>query len=346
MQRNRVVRGAGDYHSIGGSNALFPHLKKAIVLLAFVTSASQAAVVGEVIAAHNMFPGTYVVMSASNGGQFATVNCGLDLTHGGSPRYFLQALNTPILLPDLYYGNELVAADEDCTQSVMISDEPAMRFSSTPHWSPDGNQIAVYAERWDTGNPPPERGIYLADVTHDGMGRPIGAANFRLVIPSAGEILISWSGDGQRIAYVGSAPSSTGGSQADIFVYDLASGTSVNVTNTPGTNEDHPAYSPISDRIAFIRLVDVRGAYLYDIFTVPAWGGAETRVTTKKTTGSPTNYFPCFSPDGQYLSFASGSWVAPIKDFDIYRIKANGSGKATNLTSKRSGSFLYHVWRR
>ena len=53
-----------------------------------------------------------------------------------------------------------------------------------------------------------------------------------------------------------------------------------------------------------------------------------------------------FSPDGQYLSFSSGSLMAPIKDFDIYRIKADGSGKAINLTGKRTGSFRYHVWRR
>lgn len=349
IHRNGDVRDAGDHNpdrSYDRSKAMFLHLKKALFLLAFVASTSQAAVVGEIIAAHNQW-GTYVVMSASNGGQFAEVNCGLDLTHGGSPRYFLQSINTPIFFPDFNYGNELVAADEDCAESVMISDEPTMRFSSLPHWSPDGSQIAVYADRWDfdTGKIA-ESGIYLANVTYDATGRPSGAANFLLIIPSAGEILMSWSGDGKRIAYVGNAPSSSGGSQADIFVYDLSLRTSDNVTNTPDTNEDHPAYSPVGDRIAFIQLVEYRGTFLYDIFTIPSSGGPTTRVTSKKTTGSPANMFPCFSPDGQYLSFSSGSLMAPIKDFDIYRIKADGSGKATNLTGKRSGSFLYHAWRR
>lgn len=347
---NAPGHGAGvhDLDRSCGGKALFWHLKKALVLLVFVTGASQAAVVGEVIAANNTFPGNYVVMSASNGGQFAEVDCGsLDLTHGGSPRYFLKAANTPIIFPDLNSGNELAAADEDCALTVMISDEPTMRFSSVPHWSPDGSQIAVYADRWDFAEGSiVERGIYLADVTHDQAGRPIRATNFRLLIPGGGEFLMSWSGDGQRIAYVGAAPSSSGGSQSDIFVYALASGESVNVTNTPDTNEDHPAYSPLGDRIAYIQLVEYRGTLLYDIYTIPSSGGPTTRVTTKKTTGSPANMFPCFSPDGQYLSFSSGSLFSPIKYFDIYKIKADGSGKAINLTGRRSGSFRYHVWRR
>jgi hypothetical protein len=351
MRRHGAVRGSGDHdpdRSYDRSNTMFLHLRKALFLLAFVTSTSQAAVVGEVIAAHNQW-GRYVVMSASNGGQFAEVNCGLDLTHGGSPRYFLGAVANGIEFPDGNQMSELMATDEECALGIVISDEQNVQFSSTPHWSPDGEKIAVWLRRWDPALnqfDESESGLYLADVEHDSTGRPVRATNLRLLIPSVGEFLMSWSGDGQRIAYVARAPSSTGGSQADIFVYDLNSGTSVNVTNTPDSNEDHPAFSPIGDRIAFIRVVDVRGSYLYDIFTIPAWGGAEIRVTTKKTTGSPANMFPCFSPDGQYLSFSSGSLVAPIKDFDIYKIKADGSGKATNLTSKRSGSFRYQVWRK
>ena len=314
------------------------------MLFLFTTSAT-AVVPGEVIAAHNLSTGRYAVMSAANGGNFVEVACGGDLTHGGSPRYFLTSVAGSILMPDGYFNSELVAADEDCVQQLIISNTGTMRFSNLPHWSPDGSKIAVYADRFDSAQEiPVERGIFVADVVRPvGSGQPTGIANLQLAIPSQGEVLISWSGDSQRIAYVASAPNGSDGQQADIFVYDLGADVSVNVTNTSDVNEDHPAYSPAGERIAFIRLVTVRGTYRYDIFTVSASGGTALQVTTKGTTGAAQNLFPCFSPDGQFLSFASGS---SLFAFDIYRMKADGSGKAVNLTGKRTGSFRYNMWRR
>jgi len=312
------------------------------VLLLLATSAT-AAVPGEVIAAHNLATGRYAAMSATNGSNFVEVACGGDLTHGGSPRYFLSSVAGTIEMPDGFFNSELTAADEDCVQRLVISDSGTMRFSSTPHWSPDGSKIAVYADRFDQ-EMMVERGIFVAEVVRAaGSSRPTGIANLHLAIPSQGEVLISWSGDSQRIAYVGSAPNGSNGQQADIFIYDLGANVSVNVTNTPNVNEDHPAYSPADERIAFIRLITVRGTSRYDIFTMSASGGAALQVTTKGTTGAAQNLFPCFSPDGQYLSFASG---ASLFAFDIYRMKADGSSKAVNLTGKRTGSFRYNMWRR
>lgn len=318
-------------------------LPAALLLLA--TSAT-AAVPGEVIVAHNLSTGRYAAMSATNGGNFVEVACGGDLTHGGSPRYFLSSVAGTNVMPDGYHNSELTAADEDCVQRLVISDTGTMRFSSTPHWSPDGSRIAVYAEQFDQ-EMLVERGIFVADVVRAAASsRPTGIANLHLAIPfsrTQGEVLISWSGDSQRIAYVGSAPNGGSGQQADIFIFDLGANLSVNVTNTPDVNEDHPAYSPASEHIAFIRLITVRGTYRYDIFTMSASGGTALQVTTKGTTGAAQNLFPCFSPDGQYLSFASGS---SLFAFDIYRTKADGSGKAVNLTGKRTGSFRYNWWRR
>ena len=310
-----------------------------------LTASATAAVPGEVIAAHNLATGRYAVMSATNGSNFVEVACGGDLTHGGSPRYFLTSVAGTILLPDGYFNSELAAADEDCVQQLIISNTGTMRFSNLPQWSPDGSKIAVYADRFDSAHEiPVERGIFVADVVRPvGSGQPTGIANLQLAIPAQGEVLISWSGDSQRIAYVASGPNGSNGQQADIFIYDLAADVSVNVTNTPDVNEDHPEYSPADERIAFIRLITVRGTYRYDIFTIPAVGGTALQVTTKGTTGAAQNLFPSYSPDGQYLAFASG---ASLFAFDIYRIKADGSGKAVNLTGKRTGSFRYNRWRR
>jgi hypothetical protein len=330
----------------GKEKPMHSALRTLPAVLFLITTTATAAVPGEVIAAHNLSTGRYAVMSAANGGDFVEVACGGDLTYdGGSPRYFLSSVAGTIVMPDGFYNSELAASDEDCVLQLIISNSGTMRFSTTPHWSPDGSKIAVYAEPFDlVSGTPMERGIFVADVVRAaGSGRPTGIANLRLAIPSQGEVLISWSGDSQRIAYVGSAPNGSNGQQADIFIYDLWANLSVNVTNSPDVNEDHPAYSPASERIAFIRLMTVRGTSRYDIFTIPASGGTALQVTTKGTTGASQNLFPCFSPDGQYLSFSSGS---SLYAFDIFRLKADGSGKAVNLTGKRTGSFRYNMWRR
>jgi Tol biopolymer transport system component len=243
----------------------------------------------------------------------------------------------------------MVAADEDCAASYVISDEPGMRFS-TGHWSPDGRTIAVHVERWDlsTGGLV-ESGIYLADVVFlNGAGsRPIGISNLRLAILLAGETLFSWSGDGSRIAYRGAAPDGQGGTQADILIYNRLTGETTNVTNTPALHEDAPSLSPVDDRIAYQLRVAIRGTYRFDIFTIPVAGGVPTQITYKGTTGAPQNRNPAFSPDGQYLVFVSGSSIWPLVDFDVYKIRADGSGKAVNLTGKRAGDFLGLVeWRR
>jgi Tol biopolymer transport system component len=313
-----------------------------------IFGSAHAAVVGEVIAAYEAHSGRYAVMSAGSGVSFNLLSCGGDLTHGGAPRYFLQTVAGSATLPDGYLNSVLAGSDEDCTRSVILYGSSSMRFSTLPQWSHDGSRIAVYGTTWDLATAKVmESGVYLADVIRDGTGRPIAATNLRLAIASDAEPNISWSGDDQRIAYVAAAPDGSGGTRNDIWVYEFGSGTSINITNTKDLDEDQPSFSPVDDRIAFIRMVAVRGTYRFDVFTIPAAGGAVAQVTNKATTGSPQNMTPCFSPDGQYLSFVSGSGTtAPLQDFDVYRIRSNASGKAANLTGKQSGSFRRAVWRR
>ena len=109
----------------------------------------------------------------------------------------------------------------------------------------------------------------------------------------------------------------------------LATGTSVKITNTPDRAEDQPAWSPTGDRIAYTRVSEVsRSGNRTDIYSIPATGGAEVRITSKSTTGSPRNGGPCHSPGGQFVSYWSGNqWsvISPFGDDAIYRIKAAGT---------------------
>lgn len=325
-----------------------PYVKTILCLVAFFTGVAQAAVVGEVIAAHELFAGKYAVMSAANGSQFAMLDCGGDLTHTGSPRYFVRSLSGAVVLPDGYLNNNIVAADEDCAQTMILTDRSDMRFSTVPHWSPDGTRIAVYGARFEPSNPSPvESGIYLMDVVRTTGGRPVGTANLRLVVPLEGEVSIGWSGEGGRLVYAQGVPNAQGKLFLDVFVHDIASGVSLNVTNTPDESEASPVFSPADNRIAFEKLVAVRGSSRHDIFTMDAAGGPLTQVTSKKTTGAPANVVPEFSPDGQYLLFSSGTLPGFFQDFDLYKIKADGSGKAVNLTAKHDGSYRgVNFWRR
>jgi hypothetical protein len=318
-----------------------------VPVLLLLSANASTEIQGEIIAAYDTSSGLTATMSATNGSGFTATSCGGDLTHLGSPRYFLEARGAANVLPDGYYDNELVVADEACTDARVITNTPTLRFGDIAYWSPDGSRIAAFGANFDLSlGDIVSQGIYLADLRRDdpaNPGRPTGIENLRLIVATTGDVNLSWSGDSSRIAYAGPAPDGKGGWQQDIFVYDLISGASFNITNTPDAPEGTPAYSPVDGRVAFNRLVATRGNLRYDIFTVPDSGGYEVQVTTKSTTSATQNWNPSFSPDGQYISFAAGDW---FKGFDIYRVKSNGSGKATNLTNKRPGSYRFNVWRR
>ena len=316
----------------------------AILLALGLRSVAIGEISGEVIAAHNRRTATSAVMSATDGSGFTVLSCGGDLTHQGTPRYFVTSVGGTIVLPDGYLNSFLVAADEDCNLPVTLSGQsPNMRFSTSPRWSHDGSRIAVYAQAFDLDSGiQTASGIFIADVVTDATGRPVGIENLALEIPTPGEVSFSLSGDDTRIVFVGEAPDSQGGQQLDLFVHYVGTSISDNITQTDDI-ENNPSWSPVDERIAFQRLVSDRNGNRWDIFTVSSAGGPATQVTSRRTTGQPQNIMPCFSPDGEFLSFSVGdAWY----DNDIYRIRADGSGKAVNLTRKRDGDFRLNFWRR
>jgi len=205
---------------IASGMAILSRTAMSLSVAVLAVGTAHAAVVGEVIATYDASIGREAVMSASTGSGFTSLACGSgDLSYNGGTRYFVGTIPTAAFLPDGYHTSALVAFDEDCTQTVTIFSSPSMRFSTMPHWAHDGTRLAVYGESWDlVGSAMVESGIYVASVTRDGAGRPIGIADLHLVIAAPGEMLISWSGDDQRIAYVASAPDGGGGLQNDIWV--------------------------------------------------------------------------------------------------------------------------------
>lgn len=318
-----------------------PLILTAAALLA--TWGARAAVPGEVIAAFQRYSSTYAVMSP-DGGNFSFVACGGDLTHSGSPRHFVNFVVGTNPLPGWYFGSggpymntELAASDEDCLQTVVLTSEGNKLFGGS-RWSPDGRMIAAHAVEFDLASGAMlGRGIFIADVTYAG-GLPVAATNLRLAIPTTAERNFAWSPDSRRIVYV-----EAGDNGADLFMYYLDGGYSLDITNTPGVAEDQPTYS-IDERIAYTRQsAEPRGGYRYDIFSIPATGGPETRITSKATTGASTNMFACYSPDGRQISFVSGPLLG---ERVLYRVRADGSGKAVKIVGGKGQDWRVNFWRR
>lgn len=190
-------------------------------------------------------------------------------------------------------------------QGVILSNE-GNKVITDRKWSPDGTMIAVSAEEWSPAVDPVTNtvlhsGIYLADVVYTD-NRPTGVTNFRQVVETNGYTALDWSPDSGKIVYGGA-----GIDGDDLFVYTLGTFTSVKIANTPGRGESRPTWSA-KGRIAYDRVTEVsRNGNRSEIFSIPEAGGAELRITSKTTAGSPVNVQACYSPDGQYLSFSSGT---------------------------------------
>lgn len=323
-----------------------------------VTGMSQAAVPGEVIAAVNARIYRTAVMSP-DGSNLTYPGClgggSRDLTHMASPRYFTgEASGSNVVYIDSLgnpnYNSELTAVDEDCEQVVVLSNQGNMRLGQAK-WSPDGTMIAFRGHEYAIDEPPPvlvpmqiTNELYLADVVYTG-NRPTGVTNLRMVFEGgAANSLHDWAPDSGRLVY-----SATSGSHSDLYVYTLATGQWVNITNTPDRSEEAPSWGS-SGRIAYARSVDTRSGSRYDIFSIPETGGVEAQITDKSSAASARNHMPAYSPDGQYVAFSSCSANhntvnGTIGDCVLYRIRADGSGKAVRIVGGKDQNWTHARWR-
>lgn len=151
-------------------------------------------------------------------------------------------------------------------------------WARSPAWSPDGRSIAFVADlgRWDLSiwRIPAEGG--QAELIH---GFPLG---------SGGGDTPTWSPDGTKIAFTG-----TRGTATQIFVADLLTGNSTQITNMADGAYD-PSWSPAGDHIAFV----VREGQEHNI-----WVAAPDGSGARKLLGSGLNRAPTWSADGELLIY-------------------------------------------
>jgi Tol biopolymer transport system component/serine/threonine protein kinase len=152
-----------------------------------------------------------------------------------------------------------------------------------PAYSPDGARIAFRSERQGGG-------IFVMGATGE-SARRLTDFGFHP----------SWSPDGARVA-VGDQniadPSERRLETGVIWVIDVATGARRQLTAEAAGDAAQPAWSPTGARIAYWG--KHRGGQR-DLWTIPAAGGAPTPVTQD----AALDWNPVWSPDGQFIYFAS-----------------------------------------
>ncbi len=150
-----------------------------------------------------------------------------------------------------------------------------------PAYSPDGNYIAFRSERAPAG-------IYVMEATSENVRRVSDVGFDPAWSPDGKELVVStdfFTDPGKRR----SIPS-------QLWIINVATGAKRLLANGDAVQA---RWSPGGKRIAYWSLK--QGSGQRDIWTIPAVGGAATRVTNDEA----LDWNPVWSPDGRYLYFAS-----------------------------------------
>lgn len=167
-----------------------------------------------------------------------------------------------------------------------------------PDWHPEGKMIAFVSDR--DGN----EEIYLVNTD--------GTDLRRLTNDAARDIYPYFSPDGKYLLF----NSTRANGSLDIFRYELATGKTEQLTNTPEDQETCARYSPDMKTMVFLRNNDERD----DVFTMDLTTGLTENVSRTLTV---RDGWPMFSNDGTWIYYSS----MESQQFCIYRIKTDLSMK-------------------
>jgi TolB protein len=210
----------------------------------------------------------------------------------------IKNINANAAQPVTYSSLETVAIDTTIRQAVYLAPN---RFEA-PNWSHDGSYFIFnrngHLEKLPVAGREPE-------VINTGFADKVN--NDHGISPDSTQLAISDNSQGTK------SPDGTLGHDSLVYVLPIGGGTPHRMTQT-GPSYWH-GWSPDGKILAFVgqRNGD------FDIYTVPATGGQETRLTTAKGLDDGPEY----SPDGQYIYFNSER----TGHMQIWRMHPDGSGQ-------------------
>lgn len=108
----------------------------------------------------------------------------------------------------------------------------------------------------------------------------------------------------------------------DIYTLNLATDRETRLTSA-SLNDIYPSVSPNGERIVYI--TDSDGDY--EIFVMDVDGRNQSR----RTLNTVNDRYPSWSPDGEWIIYSSD--VRGDGNFDVYRVRADGSGEPEELFS-------------
>jgi serine/threonine protein kinase/Tol biopolymer transport system component len=159
---------------------------------------------------------------------------------------------------------------------------------------------------------------------------PVQAVFTRVTDQEGRELYPSLSPNGRSVAYV-----KTVDGQYDVFLQDLADGTTVDLTEGSQEDDVQPAFSPDGQWIAFRSEREGGGIWL-----VPATGGGARRI-------SSLGYSPAWSPDGREIAVATEGISEPTMrrmESQLWRIEVATGHRLVLINKENGGDGVQPSW--
>ncbi len=216
--------------------------------------------------------------------------------------------------PVLYSTLQTIQTEDQFRRSMMI--RSVAGYMQSANWAPNGKSIYVFEDGRIESIP------YL---TPEAGGTPLPIDTGTLIGCSGN---FGVSPDGRSLA-VSCTESKDGPHQ--VYLLPVAGGPTARRLTQGAVSSYFHAWSPDSKTIAFTR----GSAGKADLFTVPASGGAEARLT-----GDTVNDGPDYSPDGKFIYFDSSRSGSS----QIWRMQPDGTA-AEQITDDDNVNSSPHVSR-